>query len=98
MQMHVTVEVKDNLVGDIMPKVIEASGKVIPSILNSGKVVCSGLFADKRGGFFVVDIEDAEEINRLFGQGLDIWNIESRPVVPFEKISERYEQLRASGV
>lgn len=39
MKMHVTVEVKDNLAGDIMPKVREVSAKVIPSIMKSGKVM-----------------------------------------------------------
>lgn len=59
-------------------------------ITASGKLESGGVFADRRGGYMILNnIESAEEINELFqGEFLDNFHIETHPFFTFERLME----------
>jgi hypothetical protein len=54
----------------------------INGIMKTGKVKESDLYADERGGFFLIDIDSPEELLRLIGPILDALSIIAHPIVP----------------
>ena len=59
----------------------------IKKIMNSGKLVSGAQFADKRGHFFVIDVENEVELLELLGRNiLDSCKVESHPIVSFEDL------------
>lgn len=59
----------------------------IKTIMNSGKLVSGGQFSDKRGHFFVIDVENEVELLELLGRNfLDSCKVESHPIVSFEDL------------
>jgi len=59
----------------------------IKTIMNSGKLVSGGQFSDKRGHFFVIDVENELELLELLGRNfLDSCKVESHPIVSFEDL------------
>jgi uncharacterized protein YciI len=73
-------------------EVRQVGGKQLQEILQSGKVRASGVFADTRGGFFVLDVESAEEVFDLFSPVLDYIRIETHPLTTVEKLGEFLER------
>ena len=56
----------------------------IQKIMDSGKLIDGGQFADARGHFFLVDIDKEKELLELLGRGiLDACNVESHPIISF---------------
>ena len=59
----------------------------IKTIMNSGKLVSGGQFSDKRGHFFVIDVENEVDLLELLGRNfLDSCKVESHPIVSFEDL------------
>ncbi|HSF49901.1 MAG TPA: hypothetical protein VLA74_03995 [Nitrososphaeraceae archaeon] len=57
----------------------------IKKIMNSGKLVTGGQFADRRGHFFVIDVATEVELLELLGRNiLDSCKVENHPIVSFE--------------
>jgi hypothetical protein len=91
MQYHVTYEVFETLTLNDTKLLRPRMGAQFQSILQSGKVHASGAFAGKRGGFFIVEINDPAELIELLGpEILDACHVEAYPVVPMEKIGELF--------
>ncbi len=89
MQFHVTLKVKDAIIGDHAVRVREEIGKQMQHALGSGKVQASGTFADARQSYFIVEVATAEEMYDLFGPTFyDVMDIESHPVFPVERLGE----------
>jgi hypothetical protein len=64
----------------------------IKVIMNSGKLVQGGQFADNRGHFFLLDIDNEGELLQLLGRGLlDSCKVESHPIVPFDNLFEFFQ-------
>ena len=64
----------------------------IKRIMKSGKLVEGGQFADSRGHFFLIDVEN-EEMLQLLNRGLlDSCYIESHPVVSFKDLFDFFEK------
>jgi hypothetical protein len=57
--------------------------------VESGKLVEGGQFADSRGHFFLIDVENEKELNRGL---LDSCYIESHPVVSFKDLFDFFEK------
>ena len=65
----------------------------IKTIMNSGKLVIRGQFADKRGHFFVIDVAIELELLELLGRNiLDSCKAESHPIVSFEDLFAFFER------
>jgi hypothetical protein len=71
------------------------SAKQIQELMNSGKVRASGFFADARGGFFVLEVDSAEEVFEVFAPVIDYIRIETHPLIAAEKLGEFFEQQGA---
>jgi hypothetical protein len=73
-------------------EVRQVGGRLLQQTLQSGKVRASGVFADARGGFFVLEVDSAEEIFDIFAPGLDYFRIETHPLTTPEKLQEFFER------
>ena len=79
---------------DEVARLQKALGGQFGKIMESGKVESSGIFADGRGGFFVVNVDSAEEVMGLLGDTiLDRMNVETHPVVQMDTLMEWFKKL-----
>jgi hypothetical protein len=98
MLFHVTIEVYEEVVLDGDKRLREMVGPHLPNIMGSGKVREAGILADKRGGFFLVDIDAPEELYELFGPEVyGSFAVDAQPVVPIEKAGEIFQRWATEG-
>jgi hypothetical protein len=57
-------------------------------VMKSGKVKYSGIYADVRGGFFVINLASPEELKLLIGAAGDVINVKAHPIVPLETLAK----------
>ncbi len=57
-----------------------------------GELETSGIFADARGGFFVFNVDSAEEIAGLLNEVSDLGRIETHPIISLEALREFFAQ------
>ena len=96
MRMFVRVEARDALFRreDVLAA-RQVFGASIEKIMGSGKVEASGIFADARGGIFILDMENADEVrDYLFGL-LDYAVVETHPLTSVESLAEAFEREAA---
>ena len=61
--------------------------------MESGKLVDGGQFADSRGHFFLIDVENEKEIIELLNRGLlDSCYVESHAIVSFKDLFKFFER------
>ncbi|MGZ5471879.1 MAG: hypothetical protein ACXWE0_09415 [Nitrososphaeraceae archaeon] len=64
----------------------------IKTIINSGKFLTGGQFADKRGHFFVIEAANELELLELLNRNiLDSCKVESHPIISFEDLFGFFE-------
>ena len=97
MQVFVKFEVQETITdrGKVM-EVRQDSARGMQQVFESGKVVANGMFADARGGFFVLEVDSAEELFDMFASGLDYLRIETHPLMSVEKLQEFFERDAAT--
>ena len=98
MLMFVKLEVKNSLVGPLVPETRMRAGKAISPIMQSGKAVSSGLFADQRGGFILLDVDSVDELAEMLAPMLDGFDLETHPVVPLESLPVILKKLEDQGL
>jgi len=62
-------------------------------IMKSGKVKESGLYADERGGFFIIDVDTPEELLRLLAPLIDVIGITSHPIVSIDTLQKMFQEM-----
>jgi len=77
---------------DDVKRLREMIGKKMQEIQDSGKLIESGVFADDRGAFLLVDVESASELTQLLFPLHDVCRIETHPVYSFEELSKLFSQ------
>jgi len=94
MQFLVTFEVFESITSDQdVKRVRDRVGKQGQEISKSGKVKASGIFADARGGFFLVDVGSSDELHNLLGAAmLDQCHVKARPIVSFETLEKFFRE------
>ncbi len=65
MQIFVSFEAFDTIIGKEVTRLRQEAGELMQRIMGSGKVTASGIFEGKRGGFYVLEVESAEELMDL---------------------------------
>jgi len=76
-----------------VPRLRQEAGEVMQRLMSSGKVVASGIFVDKRGGFWVLEVESAEELVELFNPTMvDNFHITMHPLISVEKLGEFFQK------
>jgi hypothetical protein len=98
MQVFVKYEVQDTVADrkEIM-HIRQIIGRQLQQIFESSKVQANGVFADVRGGFFVLDVDSSEEIFVMLAPGLDYVRLEIHPLTSVEKLREFFERDAAAG-
>ncbi len=93
MKFLVTIKVFDTIQNKAdLERQAQAVKEQIQKIINSGKLVQGGQFADARGHFFLIDVNDEKELLQLLGRGLlDSCKVESHPMVSFEDLFEFFQ-------
>jgi hypothetical protein len=93
MQIMATFVAFDTIIGDAAEKHLrETTGPQIAKIMESGKVAASGIYADCRGGFLLLDVDTAAELNDLFGRAFhENFHIETHPVMPMDRLKAYFE-------
>ena len=104
MRFHVTTEVRDTIVLDEDTSFLgkrrrEFLGAYIQRLLGSEKVKESGLLCgNKRGAFFIVDVDAPEELVELFGpEAYTNFEVDVQPVAPLERIADLFQQCADEG-
>jgi hypothetical protein len=91
MELFVEMEVFDTIVRDEdIKRVRERFGAQLKKIMASGMVVTSGFFAEKRGGFLILNVNSNEEVVELLGTLIESFRIKIHPVMPLEKVPELF--------
>jgi len=97
MQIFVSFEAFDTIIGQEVTRLRQEAGELMQRIMGSGKVTASGIFVDKRGGFFVLEVESAEELMDLISPRMvDNFHITMHPLVSVEKLGEFFQKWQTS--
>ncbi len=70
----------------------QIAGKQLQHIQSSGKLVEGGMFGDKRGGFFILDLDKAADLYDLLGSMMDMCRIQCHPVLSFQELGEFFKE------
>ena len=96
MKFHVTVKTFDSITGDEDVKDLRQKvGQKVQEFQQSGKMLHGGVLLEKRGAYFVFDVDSEEELFNLITPMQDYSNIEMHPIVSFE-VMEKF--FRESGL
>ena len=91
MKLFVELEVFETVIKDEdITRVRERFGTQLRKIMASGKMESSGFFAEKRGGFLILNVDSAEEVVELLGIMIECFHIKVHPVMPLEKVPELF--------
>jgi hypothetical protein len=87
MKFLVTTEVFETIHKEDLRRQSELITSEIKKIINSGKLVDGGQFADRHDHFFVIDVATEIELLELLGRNiLDSCKVENHPIVSFEDL------------
>ena len=75
------------------PVVQKISIEWLGRIQKSGKVKESGVYADERGGFFIIDVDTPEELVGLVAPILDVVGITSHPIVSLDTLQKLFQEI-----
>ena len=95
MRFHISVELRPTITRpEEVLAVRHAIGRQIAKISASGKMIDGGIYADARGGFFILDIDSPVEIMQLMAPAAhDYCSITCHPLATFEELGQVFEML-----
>lgn len=67
-------------------------GEKVEELEASGRVLEKGVFADRRGAFFLMEADSGAELARLFYPAHDFSRIDARPVYSFQELRALFEE------
>ena len=98
MEVFVTLEAYDTVIDrEQVMRTRQVGGHQMQQMLESGKLKASGMFADARGAFFVLDVDSSEELFGMLAPLSDFVRFETHPVVPPGLVMEFFESDAATG-
>ena len=77
---------------DAIPRLRQLAGDMVQRVMGSGKVESAGVFPGKRGGYFVLNVDSAEELMELVGDAHEVFDVTWNPVVSPETLGEFFTQ------
>ena len=93
MRFHITTTVRDTVVLDDDKRMREMLGPHFQRVLQSEKVIDSGLLCGRRGGYFIVDVDAPEELLALLGPEIYAnFETDVQPVAPMERLGDIFQQ------
>jgi hypothetical protein len=91
-RVHATFEVYESITDkNAILRLRENAGKMLQTIMASGKVVGAGIFPGIRGGNFVLNVDTPEELLELLGDGAEFFRVTRNPVVSPESLGQFFE-------
>lgn len=99
MRCLVQIETYDAIVGpEADRRLREVVGPQLQRVMASGKVTEAGFLTDRRGAFFLIDIEAGEELYALFGPEVyGHFRVTVSPVAALERGAELFQQWAREG-
>ena len=77
---------------DAIPRLRQLVGEMIQRVMGSGKVESAGIFPGKRGGYFVLNVDSAEELMEIVGDAHEVFDVTWNPVVSPETLGDFFKQ------
>jgi hypothetical protein len=99
MRFLVQIAVSDMIAGREADRQFrDAFGPHVQQVMASGKVREAGFLTDRRGAFFLVDIEAAEELYALFGPEVyGTCRVQAAPIATLEQGAALFQQWAQDG-
>jgi muconolactone delta-isomerase len=98
MEVFAKYEVRDTITDrEQVLHIRQVIGAHLQRIFESGKVRASGVFVGARGGFFVFDVDSADELFEMLVPIVDYVRMETHPLTSVEKLGEFFEKDAAAG-
>jgi hypothetical protein len=99
MRFHVQIVAFDTITGPEADRRLRDNvGRRLQQVMESGKIKEAGFLAGKRGAFFLVDVDAAEELYAIFGPEVySSFHVEASPVAPPEKVAALFQQWAQEG-
>ena len=96
MKFFVKIKLFESVHGEIAPRLWEAIGKNIQKVASSGMMLDGAIFADQRGGYFILELKEAREIHELLAPTiLDNFSTEVHPLMSFEELGKIFQRMMA---
>lgn len=98
MRYFVRATVFESIVRDEDVAIVrERFASQLKKIRESGKLTEGGIFADGRGGIFILDVSSAVEVFDLLGTAIvDHFNVETHPLITFDELMEFFSRDTAT--
>jgi hypothetical protein len=99
MRFHVLIEAYEAIAGADADRALRnAVGPQMAQMMQTGKVAEAGILAGRRGAFFLVDVEAAEELYALFGPEVyGNFRVQASPVAPVEAVAALFAEWAQAG-
>jgi muconolactone delta-isomerase len=98
MEVFAKYEVRDTITDrEQVLHLRQVVGAHIQRLFETGKVRASGVFVGARGGFFVFDVDSADELFEMLVPIVDYWRMETHPLTSVEKLGEFFEKDAVAG-
>ena len=98
MEVFAKYEVRDTITDrEQVLHIRQVIGAHLQRIFESGKVRASGVFVGARGGFFVFDVDSADELFEMLVPIVDYVRMETHPLTSVEKLGEFFEKDAVAG-
>ena len=92
MKLHATFTVYESITErDAIPRLRKIAGEMVQRVGASGKAESVGIFPGKRGGYFVLNVDSAEELMELVGDAHEVFDVSWSPVVSPETLGDFFE-------
>ncbi|MFQ5568707.1 MAG: muconolactone Delta-isomerase family protein [Rhodothermales bacterium] len=92
MRFHVTVLAFDTIMDEETIQALrQVFGQKVAELQQSGSLVEGGVFLEKRGGFFVLDVDSATHLFKLLAPLNDYGRIEVHPLISFETLGAFFQ-------
>jgi hypothetical protein len=96
MKFFVKIKAFDSVHGEIASKLWGPIGKSIQKVASSGKMLDGAIFADQRGGYFVLELKEAHEIHDLLAPTImDNFSVECHPLMSFDELGKIFQKMMA---
>ena len=91
MKFHLEMIVRDTFEPWNAVQMQKYLGVQLNNIMKSGKVKDYGIYAEERGGYFIIEANTSEELFELVGPVLDSIHIKTHPCVSVEALGKFFE-------
>ena len=98
MQMHVTFEAFSSVSTPAQITHVRAqASETFKLMADDKRVVGSGWFVGRRGGYLVMEVNDPAEVMQVVGPLIDMFEVKIQPLAPWGMVQEMFDRDQAAG-